>query len=196
MSNTLFWDPLSCIICRRFDRYLRRYGTFVVSDNQRNRGPILPVYITCGKYNVYVFVSHFLYSVRGLERSELGGSHGCPGRLWDRFLWQVYQNDNRHNVLDGVETCHKNRSQRRPAQPWDPPNSLRSKPRTEYTLTRQISVVGFVILEFLVDLGGRRFAWDVGHIVGPLNYSRCDTKHRLPCTITPFYKCYNGTSRL
>jgi len=26
-----------------------------------------------------------LYSVRGLERSELGGSHGCPGRLWDRF---------------------------------------------------------------------------------------------------------------
>jgi len=31
-----------------------------------------------------------LYSVRGLERSELGGSHGCPGLLWDRFLWQVY----------------------------------------------------------------------------------------------------------
>jgi len=30
-------------------------------------------------------------------------------------------------------------------------------------------------------------ALDVGHIVGPLNYSRCDTKHRLPCTITPFY---------
>jgi|GEM_PF-6342663 len=28
----------------------------------------------------------FLYSVRGLERSELGGSHGWPGRLWDRFL--------------------------------------------------------------------------------------------------------------
>jgi len=28
-----------------------------------------------------------LYSVRGLERSELGGSHGCQGRLWDRFLW-------------------------------------------------------------------------------------------------------------
>jgi len=27
-----------------------------------------------------------LYSVRGLERSELGGSHGCPGRLWDRCL--------------------------------------------------------------------------------------------------------------
>jgi len=23
----------------------------------------------------------------GLERSELGGSHGCPGCLWDRFLW-------------------------------------------------------------------------------------------------------------
>jgi len=30
-----------------------------------------------------------IYSVRGLERSELGGSHGCPGRLWDRF-WEVY----------------------------------------------------------------------------------------------------------
>jgi len=27
-----------------------------------------------------------LYSVRGLERNELGGSHGCPGRLWGRFL--------------------------------------------------------------------------------------------------------------
>jgi len=27
-----------------------------------------------------------VYSVRGLERSELGGSHGCPGRLWDRVL--------------------------------------------------------------------------------------------------------------
>jgi len=24
-----------------------------------------------------------LYSVRGLERSELGGSLGYPGRLWD-----------------------------------------------------------------------------------------------------------------
>jgi len=30
-------------------------------------------------------------------------------------------------------TCHKNRSQRQPGQPWDPPNSLRSKPRTEYS---------------------------------------------------------------
>jgi len=34
---------------------------------------------------------------------------------------------------------------------------------------------------------GKHFALDVGHIVGPLNYSQCDTKHRLPCTITPFY---------
>jgi len=31
-----------------------------------------------------------LYSVRGLERSELGGSHGCPERLWDRNFLQVY----------------------------------------------------------------------------------------------------------
>jgi len=43
-----------------------------------------------------------VYSVRGLERSELGRSHGCPGRLRDRFLWQVYQNDSRHDALDGV----------------------------------------------------------------------------------------------
>jgi len=28
----------------------------------------------------------YLYPVRGLDRSELGGSHGCPRRLWDRFL--------------------------------------------------------------------------------------------------------------
>jgi len=28
----------------------------------------------------------FSYSVQGLERSELGGSHGCLGRLWDRLL--------------------------------------------------------------------------------------------------------------
>jgi len=33
----------------------------------------------------------------------------------------------------------KNRSQRRPGQPRDPPNSLRSKPRTEYT-----SVIGVI----------------------------------------------------
>jgi len=30
--------------------------------------------------------SDFIRGIRGLERSELGGSHGCPGRLWDRFL--------------------------------------------------------------------------------------------------------------
>gem|GEM_PF-4432070 len=35
----------------------------------------------------YLLASNwYLYSVRGLERSGLGGSHGCPGRLWDRFL--------------------------------------------------------------------------------------------------------------
>jgi len=43
-----------------------------------------------------------VYSVRGLEWSELVGSHGCPGRLWDRFLCQVYQNDSRHDALDEV----------------------------------------------------------------------------------------------
>jgi len=60
-----------------------------------------------------------IYSVRGLEWSELGGSHSYPRRLWARFLWQVYQNDTRHDALDGVLTCHKNRSHRRPGQPWD-----------------------------------------------------------------------------
>jgi len=77
-----------------------------------------------------------IYSViRGLERSELGGSHGSPGHLWDRFLWQVYKIDSRHDALNGVLTCQKSRSQRCPGEPWDPSNSLRSKPRTEYTYT-------------------------------------------------------------
>jgi len=40
--------------------------------------------------NSAVQVRTFLYSVRGLERSELGGSHGWPGRLWDRFLWHSF----------------------------------------------------------------------------------------------------------
>jgi len=46
------------------------------------------------RYTVYS------YSVRCLERSELGGSHGCPGRLWDRFLWQnmeIIWNSNKKN---------------------------------------------------------------------------------------------------
>jgi len=34
----------------------------------------------------YLSILILLYSVRGLERSGLGGSHGCPGCLWDRFL--------------------------------------------------------------------------------------------------------------
>jgi len=39
--------------------------------------------------NLVNYLYHFhplLYSVRGFERSELGGSHGCSGRLWDRLL--------------------------------------------------------------------------------------------------------------
>jgi len=31
---------------------------------------------------------------------------------------------------------------------------------------------------------------------GILPSQTLDTKYRLPCTITPFYYCYNGTSRL
>jgi len=44
-----------------------------------------------------------------------------------------------------------------------------------------------IVVVVVVRGSGRHFALEVGHIVGPLNYSRCDTKHRLPCTITPFY---------
>jgi len=39
----------------------------------------------------------------------------------------------------------------------------------------------------VVEGQGGIFALAVGHIVGTSNYSRCDTKHRHPCTITPFY---------
>jgi len=42
-------------------------------------------------------------------------------------------------------------------------------------------------MKTVVEGQGGIYALDVGHIVGPLNYSRCDTKHRLPCTIAPFY---------
>jgi len=45
--------------------------------------------------------------------------------------------------------------------------------------------VGRVVV--IVFGSGRHFALDEGHIVGPLNYSWCDTKHRLAFTITPFY---------
>jgi len=54
----------------------------------------------------------------------------------------------------------------------------------------------FVVVVVVVWGSGRHFVLDVGHIVGPLNYSRCDSKHRLPCIITQFYWCHNGTSRL
>jgi len=39
---------------------------------------------------IYLHSSTKVYSVRGLERSEFGGSHGCPGCLWGQILWQVY----------------------------------------------------------------------------------------------------------
>jgi len=38
-----------------------------------------------------------------------------------------------------------------------------------------------VVVVVVVVLGSvRQFSLDVGHLVGPLNYSRCDTRHRLP----------------
>jgi len=52
-------------------------------------------------------------------------------------------------------------------------------PNTKYLVTTVVVVV--------VEGQGGTSALDVGHIVGPLNYSRCDTIPRLPCTITPFY---------
>jgi len=77
-----------------------------------------------------LIIENIVYSVRSLERSEWGGSHGCPGRLWDRFLWQVYTPSKASRLLS---FWYKNRSQRRPRQPRDSPNSLRSKTRTEYS---------------------------------------------------------------
>jgi len=41
-----------------------------------------------------------------LGRSELRGSHGCPGCLCDRFLWQVYQNDSRHDGSHDIRPIH------------------------------------------------------------------------------------------
>jgi len=82
-----------------------------------------------------------LYSVRGLERSELGGSHGFPGRLWDRFLRQVYTPSKASCLYYRSGRPVIKKSQRRPGQPWDPPNSsLRSKPRTEYINSTQKSI--------------------------------------------------------
>jgi len=66
--------------------------------NFENKAPLLYCTFYFLWRSKYLFLYSFLYSVRGLERNELGGSHGCPGRLWDRFLWQVYQNDSRHNA--------------------------------------------------------------------------------------------------
>jgi len=45
-----------------------------------------------------------VYSVQGLERSELGGFHGCPGRLWTDFddSRSIYSYDSMHDALDGV----------------------------------------------------------------------------------------------
>jgi len=44
-----------------------------------------------------------------------------------------------------------------------------------------------VVVVVVDDGQGGIFVLDVGHIVGTLNNSRCNTKHRLPYTITPFY---------
>jgi len=42
-------------------------------------------------------------------------------------------------------------------------------------------------LAYFHHKSGRHFVLYVGHIVSPLNYCQRETKHRLPCTITPFY---------
>jgi len=50
-----------------------------------------------------------LYSVRGLERSELGGSRGCPGRLLDQFLWpNLLRSKPRteYTYLPNIYFCH------------------------------------------------------------------------------------------
>jgi len=50
-------------------------------SRQANMSAMIPKLNTTGKTT-----SRYLYPVRGSEWSGLGGSHGCPGRLWDRFL--------------------------------------------------------------------------------------------------------------
>jgi len=47
-----------------------------------------------------VTLPQFLYSVRGLERSELGGSHGAFGI--DFYDWSTRTIVRRHDALDGV----------------------------------------------------------------------------------------------
>jgi len=51
--------------------------------------------------------------------------------------------------------------------------------------TAKIYTLGVVVVVVVSRV--REVREDVGLIVGPLNYSRGDTNHRLPCTITPFY---------
>jgi len=52
-------------------------------------------------FHLEKWVPAYLYSIRGLERSELGGSQGCPGRFGDQFLWQVY--------IPSKASCHSGR---------------------------------------------------------------------------------------
>jgi len=68
--------------------YLRHVSTLLVllvayvHSQVQWTWPVSLRFLVCSKPN--------LYSVRGLERSELGGSNGCPGRFCDRLLWPVY----------------------------------------------------------------------------------------------------------
>jgi len=88
---------------------LARDGLELFYDFERNQLVFVVIFRSGLKFSGFEFISNdmwnillsviqlvrissiTLYSVRGLERSELGGSHVCPGRLWDRFLWQGVQ---------------------------------------------------------------------------------------------------------
>jgi len=48
---------------------------FTWGGNLLSKEPHIPACTAIGKFHT----SYYLYSVRDLERSELGGSHGCPG---------------------------------------------------------------------------------------------------------------------
>jgi len=71
-----------------------------------------------------------------LEAEWIGRISWLPrAPLGPIFMTGLYTPSKASCLLSFWKTSHKNRSQRRPGQPWDPPNSLRSKPRTEYRLS-------------------------------------------------------------
>jgi len=74
----------------------------------------------------------------GVNWADLMAAQGAFGT-------DFYDRSTRTIVGTMLWTENKNRSQRRPGQPWDPSNSLRSKPRTEYSDPWDFFLVDFVV---------------------------------------------------